>query len=170
MSYAMATGSTPHLAGELLKDMAGIDVLAVPYKGMAPAYPDLLSGRIDMMFDALSTGLPYVRAGKTRAIGVSSTKRSQTAPDIPTLDETGLRGFAAEGWYGIVVPKGTPPDIIAKLNAETLRALADPPTAKNIERTGFDILGKGPVEFAAYMQSEQTRWAKLIKKAGIKAE
>jgi tripartite-type tricarboxylate transporter receptor subunit TctC len=170
MSYAMATGSTPHLAGEMLKSMGGIDVLPVPYKGMAPAYPDLLTGRIDYMFDAVSTGLPHIRAGKTKALGVSSPKRSQAAPDIPTIAESGLPGFAAEGWYGIVVPKGTPPDIIAKLNAETLKALADPATAKSIQGAGFDIIGKGPAEFKAYMRSEQSRWAKLIKQAGIKAQ
>ena len=170
MSYAMATGSTPHLAGEMLKQVAGIDVLAVPYKGMAPAYPDLLTGRIDYLFDAVSTGLPNIQAGKTKALGVSSPKRSQVAPNIPTLAETGLPGFEAEGWYGIVVPKGTPPEIIAKLNAETQKALADPATAKNIQGAGFDIISKGPADFSAYMKAEQTRWAKLIKQAGIKAE
>jgi len=170
MSYAMATGSTPHLAGEMLKVMAGIDVLPIPYKGMAPAYPDLLSGRIQYLFDAVSTGLPHIQAGKTRALGVSSPKRSQAAPQIPTLAESGLPGFEAEGWYGIVVPKGTPPDVIARLNAETLKALADPATAQKINGAGFDIIAKGPAEFAAYMRSEQTRWAKLIKQAGIKAE
>ena len=170
MSYAMATGSTPHLAGEMLKVMGGIEVLPVPYKGMAPAYPDLLTGRIDYMFDAVSTGLPNIQAGKTKALGVSSPKRSQAAPDIPTMSESGLPGFEAEGWYGIVVPKGTPPDIVAKLNAETLKALADPATAKSIQGAGFDIIGKGPAEFAAYMKSEQARWAKLIKQANIKAE
>jgi tripartite-type tricarboxylate transporter receptor subunit TctC len=170
MSYAMATGSTPHLAGEMLKVMGGIDVLPIPYKGMAPAYPDLLTGRIDYMFDAVSTGLPNIQAGKTKALGVSSAKRSQAAPDIPTIAESGLPGFEAEGWYGIVVPKGTPPAVIAKLNAETLKALADAATAKSIQGAGFDIIGKGPVDFAAYMKSEQARWAKLIKQAGIKAE
>ena len=170
MSYAMATGSTPHLAGEMLKAMAGIDVLPVPYKGMAPAYPDLLTGRIDYMFDAVSTGLPNIQAGKTKALGVSSPRRSQAAPNIPTISESGLPGFEAEGWYGIVVPKGTPPEIIARLNAETQKALADPATAKNIQGAGFDIISKGPAEFSAYMKAEQTRWAKLIKQAGIRAE
>jgi tripartite-type tricarboxylate transporter receptor subunit TctC len=170
MSYAMATGSTPHLAGEMLKVMAGIDVAPIPYKGMAPAYPDLLSGRIQYLFDAVSTGLPHIQAGKTRALGVSSPTRSQAAPQIPTLAESGLPGFEAEGWYGIVVPKGTPPDIIAKLNAETLKALADPATAQRIKGAGFDIIAKGPADFTAYMQSEQTRWAKLIKQVGIKAQ
>ena len=170
LNYAMATGSTPHLAGEMLKSMGGIDVAAVPYKGMAPAYPDLLSGRIHYMFDAVSTGLPHVQAGKTKALGVSGPRRAQAAPNIPTLAESGLPGFEAEGWYGTVVPKGTPPDVIAKLNAETLRALADPATAERIRGAGFEIIAKGPTEFAAYMRSEQTRWAKLIKEANIKAE
>lgn len=170
LNYAMATGSTPHLAGEMLKSMAGIDVAAVPYKGMAPAYPDLLSGRIQYMFDAVSTGLPHVQAGKTKALGVSSPKRSQAAPNVPTLAETGLPGFEAEGWYGIVVPRGTPPDVIAKLNAETLKALADPATADKIRGAGFEIIAKSPADFAAYMRSEQSRWAKLIKEANIKAE
>ncbi len=170
MSYAMATGSTPHLAGEALKVMGGIDVLPVPYKGMAPAYPDLLTGRIDYMFDAVSTGLPHIQAGKTKALGVSSPKRSQAAPNIPTMSESGLPGFEAEGWYGIVVPKGTPPEIVAKLNAETQKALADPATAKSIQGAGFDIIGKGPADFATYMRSEQARWAKLIKQANIKPE
>ena len=170
MSYAMATGSTPHLAGEMLKVTAGIDVQAIPYKGMAPAYPDLLTGRVHFLFDAVSTGLSNIQAGKTRALGVSSPKRSQAAPQIPTLAESGLPGFEAEGWYGIVVPKGTPPEVIAKLNAETQKALADPTTAKNIQGAGFDIIAKGPSEFNAYMKAEQGRWAKLIKQAGIKAE
>ena len=170
LNYAMATGSTPHLAGEMLKVMGGIDVVAVPYKGMAPAYPDLLSGRIDFLFDAVSTGLSNIQAGKTRALGVSSPKRSQAAPNIPTLGETGLPGFEAEGWYGTVVPKGTPPEIIAKLNSETMKALADPATAEKIGGAGFDIIAKGPAEFTAYMRSEQSRWAKLIRQADIKAE
>lgn len=170
LNYAMATGSTPHLAGEMLKSMGGVDVAAVPYKGMAPAYPDLLSGRIHYMFDAVSTGLPHVQAGKTKALGVSSPKRSQAAPSIPTLAETGLPGFEAEGWYGIVVPKGTPPDVVARINAETMKALADPATAEKIRGAGFEIIGKSPADFNAYMRSEQSRWAKLIKEANIKAE
>jgi tripartite-type tricarboxylate transporter receptor subunit TctC len=170
MSYGMATGSTPHLAGELLKEMGGIDVLPVPYKGMAPTYPDLLTGRIQYIFDAVSTGMPHIQAGKTKALGVSSPKRSQAAPQIPTISESGLPGFEAEGWYGVVVPKGTPPDVVAKLNAEMLKALNDPAIAEKIRGAGFDIIGKGPAEFNAYMRGEQTRWAKLIRQAGIKAE
>ncbi|MGE0801958.1 MAG: Bug family tripartite tricarboxylate transporter substrate binding protein [Lautropia sp.] len=170
LNYAMATGSTPHLAGEMLKSMGGIDVTAVPYKGMASAYPDLLGGRIHYMFDAVSTGLPHVQAGKTKALGVSGPKRSHAAPNVPTLAETGLPGFEAEAYYGIVVPKGTPSDVIAKLNAETLKALADPATAGKIRGAGFEIIAKGPADFAAYMRSEQSRWAKLIKEANIKPE
>lgn len=170
MSYAMATGSTPHLAGEMLKAMAGVSVLAVPYKGMAPAYPDLLSDRVNFMFDALSTGMPHVLAGKTRALGVSSPRRSASAPDVPTIAESGLPGFEAEGWYGIVVPKGTPANIIDQINKATLAALKDSATAKAIQTAGFDIIGRGPSEFAAYMKSEQARWGKLIKEAGIKAD
>ena len=170
MSYAMATGSTPHLAGEMLKVEAGIDVLAIPYKGMAPAYPDLLSGRIQYLFDAVSTGMPHIQAGKTKALGVTSAKRSGAAPNIPTFVEQGMPEFVAEGWYGIVVPKGTPPDVIAKLNGATLAALADPATAEKIRGAGFDIIAKGPAEFAAYMKSEQARWAKLIRQANIKPE
>lgn len=170
MSYGMATGSTPHLAGEMLKEMGGIDVTPVPYKGMAPSYPDLLSGRIQFIFDAVSTGLPHIQAGKTKALGVSSPKRSQAAPQIPTLAESGLPGFEAEGWYGIVVPKGTPPDVVARLNAEMMKALNDPATADKIKSAGFDIIAKGPADFNTYMRNEQARWSKLIKQAGIKAE
>lgn len=170
MSYAMATGSTPHLAGEMLKFMGGFDAMPIPYRGMAPAYPDLMSGRIHYLFDALSTALPNIRAGKTRAIGVSSAKRSNIAPEIPTLAETGVSGFAADGWFGVVVPKGTPPDIITKLNAETLKVLNDPETRSKINQAGFDLIGTGPKDFAAFMKSDAARWAKLIKQVGIKAE
>jgi len=170
MSYAMATGSTPHLAGEMLKSMGGFDAMPVPYRGMAPAYPDLMSGRIHYLFDALSTALPNIRAGKTRAIGVSSAKRSNIAPEIPTLAETGVPGFAADGWFGVVVPKGTPPDIITKLNAETLKVLNDAETRSKINQAGFDLIGTGPKDFAALMKSDAARWAKLIKQVGIKAE
>lgn len=170
MSYGMAPGSTPHLAGEMLKSTAGIDVLAIPYKGMAAAYPDLLSGRIHYLFDALATGLPHIRAGKTRAIGVSSASRSQAAPDIPTLAESGLPGFVADAWYGIVVPKRTPPDVIAKLHAEMTRVLNDQATRGKIHAAGFDIVASGPAEYGAFMRAEAIRWSKIIKQAGIRVE
>ena len=170
MNYAIATGSSPHLAGEMLKLMGGFEALPVPYRGMAPAYPDLMSGRIQFLFDALTTALPNIRAGKTRAIGVSSAKRSSVAPDIPTLAETGVLGFVADGWFGLVVPKGTPSDIIKRLNAATLLALNDPVTRAKVNQAGFDLIGVGPEEFTAFMKSDAARWGKLIKQVGIKGE
>lgn len=170
MNYAIATGSSPHLAGEMLKLMGGFEALPVPYRGMAPAYPDLMSGRIQFLFDALTTALPNIRAGKTRAIGVSSAKRSSVAPDIPTLAETGVPGFVADGWFGLVVPKDTPPDIIKRLNAATLLALNDPATRAKVNQAGFDLIGAGPEEFTAFMKSDAARWGKLIKQVGIKGE
>lgn len=168
--YGMATGSLPHLAGEMFKSMVGVKIVAVPYKGNAPVYPDLISGRVQFMFDALSSALPQVEAGKVRALGVTSAKRSQAAPDMPTLAESGVPGFAADAWYGILAPASTPKEVIIKLHSETVKALNTPSVKERLHSLGYDIIGDSPENFSAYIKAEIVKWGKVVKDSGAKIE
>jgi tripartite-type tricarboxylate transporter receptor subunit TctC len=160
-------GTPPHLAGELFKNMAGIDVGHVPYKGNAPVLTDLISGRVAFSFPTLPSAMPYVKNGTLRALGVTSAKRSPSAPDIPTIAEAGLPGYEATSWYGVVAPAKTPPAIVAKINDAFVRALQDPSVKKVLANLGLDSVGSTPAEFAARINTDMTKWAAVIKQNHI---
>jgi len=150
--------------------MTGIEMQHIPYKGRASAIPDLLGGRVTMMFDNMPSSLPLVREGKLRALGVTSAKRSAAAPDIPTIAEQGLPGFEAVSWFALFVPAGTPRPIIDKLQAEVKRTLELPGIGKRLAEIGLDPVGSSPEELGAYQATEIVKWAKVVKDSGAKAE
>ncbi|MSP87746.1 MAG: tripartite tricarboxylate transporter substrate binding protein [Alphaproteobacteria bacterium] len=171
LSYATpGAGSQAHLAGEFLKIMAGIDLLHVPYRGTGPALNDLLGGQVSMMFSQLSSALPHVQAGKLRALGIASLKRSPVMPALPTVAEQNLAGFEAVSWYALMASAGTPADIIAKLHGEVARALKQPDVVEKLTALGADPVGGSPGELADLIRTESARWAKVVKDANIKAE
>jgi tripartite-type tricarboxylate transporter receptor subunit TctC len=161
-------GTSPHLAGELFKSLAGIDATHVPYKGAAPALTDLIAGRVHFMFDNIITSLPHVKDGRLRALAVTSSARSKLVPELPTMAEAGLPGQEISGWVGIVAPAGTPPDIVNKLQAEIAKQLKEPGVADKI--VGADAVGNTPEQFGAFLRSEAGKWSKLVKEANIRAD
>ncbi len=161
-------GTSQHLAGELFKYMAHVDVTPVAYRGSTAVMPDLVAGRLTMFFGNVVNVLPLVKEGKLRAFAVTSLKRSAAAPDLPTMAESGYPGFEAVPWFGLMAPAGTAPDIIEKVHRETVKILAMPDVRKIMEQQGLDIIGNSPRELAAVIQSETPQWAKVIKDAGIK--
>jgi tripartite-type tricarboxylate transporter receptor subunit TctC len=161
-------GTSQHLAGELFKYMAHVDVTPVAYRGSTAVVPDLLAGRLTMFFGNVVNVMPLIRDGKLRAVAVTSLKRSAVAPEIPTFAESGFPGFEAVPWFGLMVPAGTPPDIIDKVYRETVKDLKLPDVRKAMGEQGLDIIGNSPAEFAAVLTSEIPQWAKVIKEAGIK--
>jgi len=164
------SGSSPHLAAELLKTAAGLDILHIPYKGVIVAVPDLLAGRVMMMFSPISVVLPLVRDGKLRPLAVTSLRRSPVAPNVPTIDESGYPGFEATVWYGLLAPAGTTATIVRKLHLETVRVLALPEVRAKLADLGMEVIGNSPEEFAAVIKSEIPKWAKLLKDSGIKMD
>jgi tripartite-type tricarboxylate transporter receptor subunit TctC len=164
------TGTITHLASAMFSTQAGIQTQHVPYKGSAPALIDLAAGQVQFMTDTINTGLPYIKDGRMRGLAVTSLKRSAVLPDLPTFDESGLKGFDAAAWQGIVVPAGTPSEIINKLNAETNRALQNADVRAKLAAQGSDTLGSTPAEYAAYIRTEMPRWTKAVKDSGAKAE
>jgi tripartite-type tricarboxylate transporter receptor subunit TctC len=160
-------GTTQHLAGELFKFMAQIDIRHVPYRGIATALPDILAGRVTMAFAAPSVVLHLVQEGNLRALAVASLKRSPSAPDLPTVSESGFPGFDATAWFGLMAPMGTPEPIINKLYRETTRVIALPDLRKKFDELGIEAIGNSPEEFAAAIRAETLRWAKLIKDSGM---
>ncbi len=171
MTFASSgSGTSIHVSGELFKTMTGIDMEHIPYKGRATAIPDLLGGRVTMMFDNMPSSIPLVRDGKLRALGVTSAKRSPAAPEIPTLAEQGLTGFEAVSWFALFAPAGTPKPVIDKLQAEVKKILATPDVAKRLADAGLDAVGSTPEELAAYQRAEITKWAKVVKDSGAKVE
>jgi tripartite-type tricarboxylate transporter receptor subunit TctC len=167
---ASGSGSSPQIAGALFKTRAGIDIREVPYKGAPSAIPDLLGGRVTMMFGPIQSVLPLVREGKLRALAVTSLRRSSVAPELPTVDESGLPGFEATLWQGLLAPAGTPATIVRKLHLETVKALALPDLRAKLAELGFEIIGNSPDEFATIIKSETPKWAKLIKESGTKPD
>ena len=163
-------GTGNHMAAELLKSVASIDIRHIPYKGVLAAVPDLLGERVTMMFSPLPVVLPLVHDGKLRALAVTSLKRSASAPDLPTIAESGYPGFEVTIWYGLVAPAGTPPAIIRRLHLETVKALALPDLRAKLADLAGEAIGNSPDEFAAIIRSEIPKWAKVIKDAGIKPD
>ena len=165
-----STGSAGHLAGELFKSMAGVEMTHVPYKGAAPAMQDLIGGQIQLMFDNLASSLGQIRAGTVKALAVTTARRTALAPELPTIAESGLPGFDISTWFGIFVPAGTPPAIVAKLHAEFTRALAERDVRDTMLKLGAEPVGSRPEEFAAYIRGEAEKYARLIKASGAKAD
>jgi tripartite-type tricarboxylate transporter receptor subunit TctC len=168
LSFASAgPGTVSHLAGELFKEEAQIDILHVPYKGGGSTFPDLIAGRVSMMLETMPTALPLVRSGQMRAIGVTVKDRSASAPDIPTLAESGLPDFDVSAWTGLFVPAGTPSDIIERLNAETVRIAGDKDYAAVIRSLGTDVASSSPEQFGKFVHDDVARWTEVITRAGI---
>jgi tripartite-type tricarboxylate transporter receptor subunit TctC len=161
-------GAGAHLSGELLKVMASVDIIHVPYKGNAPALNDLLGGHVSMMFDTINTALPHVKAGTLKALAVTSNKRSPLAPDIPTMIEAGLPGFEISAWYVLFAPANTPKDIMQRLNAEANKAVKDPELRATLGAQGVELTGGTPEEADAFVNREIELWAKTIKTTGMK--
>ena len=171
LTYASSgNASSNHLSGELFRSLARVDLVHVPYKGGGPAITDLLGGQVTMYFSSLPSALPFVRGGKLRALGVTSAKRAAAAPELPTIAEAGLRGYAFVAWHALLAPSGTPQGAIDKLNAEIVRIVNSPDTRPKLENQGVDIVGSTPAELAAFLRGEIAKCAKLVKDAGIKIE
>ena len=170
LTYAHAgAGTSQHLAAELFKFMAGVDVRPIAYRGTTALLPDLLAGRVTLSFANVSNVVPLIREGKLRAFAVTSVKRSAAAPDLPTMIESGYPDFEAVPWFGLMAPAGTPPAIIDRLHRETVKVLALPEVRKRLNDLGLDVIPGTPAEFAAAIEREIPRWASVIRQAGIKA-
>ena len=164
------SGTSIHLSGELFKTMAGVDMTHVPYKGSAPAITDLIGGQVQVMFDNLPSSLQQIKAGKLRAIAVTSAQRAPALPDVPTIAESGLPGFEATSWFGIVAPAGTPPTIIARINADVNQWLQSPEAKEKLLAQGAVAAGGSPEQFAAYIHAETEKWARVVKASGAKVD
>ncbi len=165
-----SVGSNPHLAMELFLSMTGLKVVHVPYRGQGPAMIDLVAGHLQLMMANLLTALPHVRSGRARAYGVSSSKRSSVAPEIPTLAEAGVTGYEVVQWFGVLAPANTPRDIVARLHAATVRVLQDPVIKERFASDGADTIGNTPEEFAAVIRADLKKWGKMVKDVGIKPD
>jgi tripartite-type tricarboxylate transporter receptor subunit TctC len=171
LNYAsVGNGSAVHLATELFKTEAGIDIVHVPYKGSAPALADLIGGRVSMMFVNVLSALPYVQSGQLRAVGIAMAQRSAALPQLPTIAEADMPGFVAGAWFGILVPAGTPPAIIGKLNAEIVRILRLPDVIDRLASQGAEPIGDTPEQFAGNIQRETAKWAKVVKDSGAQID
>ena len=164
------TGAASHLSAELFKAMAGVDLLHVPYKGTGQGLTDLLAGHVNLMFAPSQTVMPYVHAGKLKALAVTGAKRSETLPDLPTVAESGLPGYEAVGWFGLLAPAATPKATVARASADVNRVLAMSDVREKMLGLGADPAGNTPEEFARFIREDQAKWSKLMKEAGIKAE
>jgi tripartite-type tricarboxylate transporter receptor subunit TctC len=170
LNYASTgTGSITHLTAELFARSAGIAITHVPYKGTGPALTDLMAGQVQLAFVPLGSALSYVRASKLRALGVASLKRSAAAPDIATIAESGLPGFEAATWYGVLTPAGTPRSIVRRLNTEIGKLLGQPDTRSQLTTLGFEPQSSTPQEFSAYIRSELKKWGKVVRAVGVSA-
>ncbi len=164
------TGSAGHLAGELFNAAANVKTVHVPYKGGAPAMIDLMSGQLQMIFATVITAVPQVRSGRIRALAVTTARRSAVMPQLPTMDEAGLRGFEVNNWYGLVAPAKTPPEVIRTLNREVVAALGQPDVRDVMQKQGLDPAPSTPEEFGAYIRSEIAKWRKVVQASGAKAD
>jgi tripartite-type tricarboxylate transporter receptor subunit TctC len=163
------TGAASHLSAELFKSMAGVDLLHVPYKGTGQAVTDLLAGHVNLMFAPAQTVMPYVREGRLRALALTGSKRSETLPDLPTVAESGLPGYEAVGWFGLLAPAATPREIVAKISADANRVLGERDVRERMLGLGADPSGDTPEEFARFIRDDQAKWGRLMREAGITA-
>ncbi len=163
-------GATPHLAGEMFKMLAGVQMTHVPYKGGAPALADLVGGQIQLMLENIPGTLPFAKAGKLRALAVTDKKRSPVVPDLPTLDEAGLKGYELVGWNGLFLPRNTAKPVVTKLYSGTRQALLLPDIKERLAQMGAEGVGNTPEQFSAFIKAEIAKWGKVVKAAGIKVE
>jgi tripartite-type tricarboxylate transporter receptor subunit TctC len=171
LNYASnGNGSSAQLAAVLYESMAGVRMVHVPYKGVAPALVDLMSGEVQLMFGTLVAILPHIKAGRLRALAVTGRNRSALLPEVPTLAESGLPGYEAGSWYGILAPAGTPGAIVARLNAEINAAIRQPEVRERLAAEGAEVLGGTPADFASHIKAELSRMGKLMREAGIRME
>ena len=171
LNYASAgTGTAPHLSGELFNAMAGIRMVHIPYKGSPPAVTDLLAGEVALMFSPSSTVLPHVKTGRLRALAVTTAARLPSLPELPTVAESGLKGYETITWFGFVAPAKTPQAIVARLNAEIVKVLALPEVRNPFAIQGIEVIGGTPEQFASYIRDEIAKWAKVIRLSGAKAD
>ena len=171
LSYASAgNGTAPHISGELFKQLAGVDMLHVPYKGSGPAVTDTLAGQTQVMFPSIVAANQFIKAGKLRALAVTGNKRSPLYPSLPTIAEAGVPGFQITQWYGFFAPAKTPPAVVDRLNKEIVAIMNEPDTKKKFADLGADIVTNSPAEFGKFVQSENARWSKFIKEAKITAD
>lgn len=167
---SMGSGTTGHLSGEMFKQRTGLDIVHVPYKGSAPALKDLLGGQVQIMFDNMPTAIKLAESGKVKGLALTSLKPSALAPNVPTLDAAGLKGFDVTAWFGFVAPAGTPRPAIQRLNMEMVKALRDPVIAENLTRLGVTIIADTPEQFAAYMAAETKKWKQVVERSGVKLD
>ena len=171
LTYAsFGIGSSAHLAGELFKIMAGVDLLHIPYKGGQPAIADLLAGQVSIYIPVLPSVVQLTRAGRLRLLAVTGARRSSAMPEVPTVAESGLPGFEASNWFGLMAPAGTPPEIVNRLHAETAKVLQAPEVRERLAALGFEIQPGSPQELHALLRNETEKWAKVIKASGARAE
>ncbi len=171
LTYPSAgTGNATHLGGELFATMASVKLLHVPYKGSAPGITDLIAGRLSVVFSTPASVLPHIKGGRLRALATTGSRRSAIAPDLPTVAESGVPGYEAASWYGIVGPAGIPRPVVLRLHASIARALGEGDVRRAIIGQGIDPVGNTPDEFAAYVTTEIAKWAKVLKSAGVKPE
>ena len=163
------SGTSIHLSGELFKTMTGVQMTHVPYKGSAPALTDLIGGQVQLMFDNLPSSLAFIKAGKLRALAVTSTTRAGALPDVPTVADF-VPGFEASSWFGLLAPAGTPPAVIAKINGEVAKWLATPEAREKLTAQGANTAGGTPEDFAKHIQAETAKWAKVVKESGAKVD
>lgn len=171
LAYASAgNGSSTHLAGEVFKKVAGVDLTHIPYKGSGAAMADVIGGQVPLMFDALTAAMSNIQGGRMRALAVSSKKRSPILPDVPTFQEINMPQMNLSTWHGMWAPKGTPPEIVRKLNAEIVRIVSLPDVAEKIRGLGGIPVGNTPAEFDAYQRSEFEKWSRIVKESGAKVD
>lgn len=163
-------GQSTHLAAELFSAMAGVKMSHVPYKGSAPALTDVMAGQVDLMFDTMLSSMPHVKGGKLKALAVTSSQRSPVAPDLPTVAESGLPGYEAIAWNGLLAPAGTPKEVVARLNTELKAVLENPEIRQRFEAQGFSAAWSAPSAYGAFLQSEVDKWAKVVKTSGAKID
>jgi tripartite-type tricarboxylate transporter receptor subunit TctC len=161
-------GSSPHMSAELFKHMAKVNLTHVPYRGASPAYTDVIAGRVDCTFAVMASGLPLVRSGQLRALGVTTAARVATAPEIPTIAESGVPGYDTSSWFAFFVPAKTPPEIIAKMHTDTVAVLAEPQIRAKLDALGVVVVGSTPEQLGAHLKAEMERWAPVIKAANIR--
>ena len=162
--------AAPHLAGESFKIAAGVQMQHVPYKGSAPALTDLIGGQVQLMFDSMPSAMPHVKAGKLRPLAVTTARRSAAVPDLPTIAEAGVPGYDISTWYGLWAPKGTPREITERIAGETAKILKQPDVRERYAALGAEPIGSTPDEFAAYCRSELTKWARIVRESGARAD
>jgi tripartite-type tricarboxylate transporter receptor subunit TctC len=167
---SFGSGTSNHLVGEAFRAATGIDIVHIPYKGSAPAIADLLGGQVQMTFDAVPVVLPQVKAGKLKALAVATAKRSPLAPNVPTMDESGVPGFTGGTWFGVLAPARTPAAIVDRLSREISAVLRAPDVAQTFNDRGIEPVGNTPAEFRAFIESETKRWLKVAQDAGVKPE